>query len=132
MAKEQKVAAYVHHTGPSTHEELEKSGLTDVLKRDQMILSEAILDLYATVTEHKKPIEVNSRTVESVFSFICELSQIRDDVAFISWLEGFTTIMRGERAYRDVCGAAIQMLKDKGVTQDDFNEFVRKHCKEVK
>ena len=128
--KKEPVAEYVHHTGPSTHEELEKRGVTDVLQLDQLILAEAILNVYATVTDDREPLRSDSKQVEAVSAFVCELSKIHDGVAFFSQLEGLATIMRGERACREVCGAAIRMLRDKGVTRDDFEKFVRNHCKE--
>lgn len=133
MAKKtEPVAKYVRHEGPSTHEELEKNGITDVLQRDRLILAEAIQILYTTVTKDEKPIEAEPKPVESVAAFVYELSQIHDGCAFFAQLEGLATIMRGERMYREVCGAAVQMLKEKGVTQAEFQKFVDKHCKEVK
>lgn len=134
MAKKQNKPAveYVPHAGPSTHEELEANGVKDVLQRDMLILVEAILDVYSTVTGDTGPLRSDSNPVKAATAFVYELSQVRDSIAFLSQLDGLAVIMRGERAYRDVCGVAIRMLKDKGVTQDDFDKFVRKHCKEVK
>ena len=125
MAKRQK--KLVEHVEMPTHAELEKRGVTDVLQRDQFILVSAILNLYATVSDGSEEVEFGSPNYDKAVAFVCELSQVGDASAFFGHLGTAAAAMASEREMRELLKAAILLLKEKGVTRDEFFRFRDKY-----
>lgn len=126
MAKKQK-KKLVEHVEMPTHAELEKRGVTDVIQRDQFILVSAILNLYATVSDGSEEVEFGSPHYDKAVAFVCELSQVGNASAFFGHLDAAAAAMASERAsereMRELLRAAILLLKEKGVTRDEFLRF---------
>ena len=122
MARKQK-KKLVEHVEMPTHAELEKRGVTDVLQRDQFILVSAILNLYATVSGGSGEVEFGSPYCDKAVAFVCELSQVGDASAFFGHLDAAAAAMASERGTRELLRAAILLLKEKGVTRDEFFRF---------
>ena len=125
MAKKQK--KLVEHVEMPTHAELEKRGVTDVLQRDQLVLVSAILNLYATVSDGSGKVEFGSPYCDKAVAFVCELSQVADTSAFCGHLDAAASAMASERETRELLRAAILLLKEKGVTEDEFVKFANKY-----
>ena len=125
MAKKQK--KLVEHVEMPTHAELEKRGVTDVLQRDQFILVSAILNLYATVSDGSEEVEFGSPNYDKAVAFVCELSQVADAPTFFGHLDAAAAAMASERETRELLRAAILLLKEKGVTKDEFVKFSNKY-----
>lgn len=117
----------VEHIEMPTHAELEKRGVTDVLRRDQFILVSAILNLYATVSEGSEEVEFGSPNYDKAVAFVCELSQVVDASTFFGHLDAAASAMASERETRELLKAAILLLKEKGVTRDEFFRFSNKY-----
>lgn len=126
MAKRQK-KKLVEHVEMPTHAELEKRGVTDVLQRDQFILVSAILNLYATVSDGSEEVEFGSPNYDKAVAFVCELSQVVDASTFFGHLDAAAAAMASEREMRELLRAAILLLKEKGVTRDEFLRFKDKY-----
>ena len=126
MAKKQEKKPVGHAEMP-THAELEKGGVADVLQRDQFILVSAILNLYATVSDGSEEVEFGSPNYDKAVAFVCELSQVGDASAFFGHLGTATAAMASEREMRELLKAAILLLKEKGVTRDEFFRFRDKY-----
>ena len=126
MAKRQK-KKLVEHVEMPTHAELEKRGVTDVLQRDQFILVSAILNLYATVSDGSEEVEFGSPNYDKAVAFVCELSQVADASTFFGHLDAAASAMASERETRELLRAAILLLKEKGVTKDEFFRFKNKY-----
>lgn len=125
MAKRQK-KKLVEHVEMPTHAELEKRGVTDVLQRDQFILVSAILNLYATVSGGSGEVEFGSPNYDKAIAFVCELSQVADASEFFGHLYAAASAMASERETRELLRAAVLLLKEKGVTKDEFLRFKNK------
>lgn len=126
MAKRQK-KRLVEHIEMPTHAELEKRGVTDVLQRDQFILVSAILNLYATVSDGSEEVEFGSPNYDRAVAFVCELSQVADASTFFGHLDAAASAMASERDTRELLRAAVLLLKEKGVTRDEFLRFKNKY-----
>ena len=126
MAKRQK-KKLVEHVEMPTHAELEKRGVTDVLQRDQFILVSAILNLYATVSDGSEEVEFGSPNYDKAVAFVCELSQVSDASTFFGHLDAAASAMASERETRELLRAAVLLLKEKGVTKDEFLRFKNKY-----
>ena len=126
MAKKQK-KKLVEHVEMPTHAELEKRGVTDVLQRDQFILVSAILNLYATVSDGSEEVEFGSPNYDKAIAFVCELSQVVDASTFFGHLDAAASAMASERETRELLRAAVLLLKEKGVTKDEFFRFKNKY-----
>lgn len=126
MAKKQKKELVCHLEIP-THAKLEKMGVTDVLQQDQLILVSAILNLYATVSGGSGEVEFGSPYCDKAAAFACELSQVADASAFFGHLDAAAAAMASERETRELLRAAILLLKEKGVTMDEFVKFSNKY-----
>lgn len=126
MAKRQK-KRLVEHIEMPTHAELEKRGVTDVLQRDQFILVSAILNLYATVSDGSEEVEFGSPNYDKAVAFVCELSQVADASTFFGHLDAAASAMASERDTRELLRAAVLLLKEKGVTRDEFLRFKNKY-----
>ena len=126
MAKKQK-KKLVEHVEMPTHAELEKRGVTDVLQRDQFILVSAILNLYATVSDGSEEVEFGSPNYDKAVAFVCELSQVADASTFFGHLDAAAAAMASGRETRELLRAAILLLKEKGVTKDEFVKFSNKY-----
>ena len=126
MARKQK-KKLVEHVEMPTHAELEKRGVTDVLQRDQFILVSAILNLYATVSDGSEEVEFDSPSYDKAVAFVCELSQVVDASTFFGNLDAAASAMASERETRELLRAAVLLLKEKGVTKDEFVEFANKY-----
>ena len=122
MARKQK-KRLVEHIEMPTHAELEKRGVADVLQRDQFILVSAILNLYATVSDGSEEVEFGSPHYDKAVAFVCELSQVGDASSFFGHLDTAAAAMASERETRELLRAAILLLKEKGVTRDEFLRF---------
>ena len=121
MARKQK-KKLVEHIEMPTHAELEKRGVTDVLQRDQFILVSAILNLYATVSDGSEEVEFGSPHYDKAVAFVCELSQVGDASSFFGHLDTAAATMASERETRELLKAAILLLKEKGVTKDEYSD----------
>ena len=126
MAKRQKKEP-VRHMEIPTHAELERKGVADVLRRDQLILVSAILNLYATVSGGSGEVEFGSPYCDKAVAFVCELSQVGDASAFFGHLDAAAAAMASERGTRELLRAAILLLKEKGVTEDEFVKLSNKY-----
>ena len=126
MAKRQKKELVCHLEIP-THEELERKGVADALRRDQLILVFAILNLYATVSDGSGEIELDSPYCDKAVAFVCELSRIVDASAFFGRLGAAASAMASEREARELLRAAVLLLREKGVTMDEFVKFSNRY-----
>lgn len=126
MAKRQK-KKLVEHVEIPTHAELEKRGVTDVIQRDQFILVSAILNLYATVSDGSGEVEIGSPDYDKAVAFVCELSHVVDASEFFGRLDEAASAMASERETRELLRAAVLLLKEKGVTKDEFLRFKNKY-----
>ena len=117
----------VGHLEIPTHEELERRGVADILRRDQLILVFAILNLYDTVSDGSGEVDLGSPYCDRAVAFVCELSQVADASEFFGHLDTAASAMASERETRELLRAAILLLKEKGVTKDEFVKFSNKY-----